>query len=304
MVRYGTPLPNSSGKEAELPSHPRPTVRRRKVGGEFKRLREAAGIKMEEAAERIGGDKSKISRQENGRQGITKLEAEALLALYRVEDQRLKTALTTMAREGRRKGWWAQYSDLVGEHFEEQISIESDAVRILAFQPLLVPGLLQTREYAEESIRNVEKGAPEDRIESFITVRMDRQEILRRENPPQFVCLLDEAVLHRTVGGPKVMAAQLQRLIELNNPPQLSVQVVPFGQGWHAGLDGAFTIFSYPDPMDLDVVSLGYLDGMLYLEEDGPVDRYKLAFDQLRASALPSRQSMGLIARLARALTS
>ncbi|MEV0034951.1 helix-turn-helix transcriptional regulator [Streptomyces sp. NPDC050804] len=287
-----------------MPSHPRPTVRRRKVGGEFKRLREAAGIKMEEAAERIGGDKSKISRQENGRQGITKLEAEALLELYRVEDQRLKTALTTMAREGRRKGWWMQYSNLVSELFQEQLSIESDAVRILVFQPLLVPGLLQTREYAEECIRSVGKDASEERIESFIALRMDRQEILRRENSPQFVCLLDESVLHRAVGGPKVMAAQLQRLIELNNPPQLSIQVIPFGQGWHAGLDGAFSILSYPDPMDLDVARLEYLDGTLYLEEDEPVNRYKLAFDQLWASALPSRQSMALIARVAKALTS
>jgi hypothetical protein len=259
---------------------------------------------MDEAAECIGGDRSKISRQENGRQGVSKLEIEALLSLYGVEDQRLKTALTTLAREGRRKSWWAQFSDILPERFQEHLSIESDAARMLIFQPLLVPGLLQTREYAEESIRGAEKSVSDEQVESYVSVRMARQEILRGENAPQLVCLLDEAVLRRAVGGPKVMAAQLQKLIDVNDPPRLSIQVIPFGQGWHAGLDGAFSIFSYPDPMDLDVVSLGYLDGLLYLEEDDPVDRYKLAFDQLRASALPSRQSMALISQAARDLIS
>jgi transcriptional regulator with XRE-family HTH domain len=287
-----------------LPKHLRPTVRRRKVGSEFKRLREAAGVTMDQAAERIGGDKSKISRQENGRQSVSKLEAEALLELYRVEDQRLRTALTTMARESRRKGWWAQHGDLLAESLQEQISIESDAARILLFQPLTVPGLLQTREYAEESIRSVEKsrGASEEQIETYVSVRMGRQEILHGDSAPQVLCLLDEAVLHRPMGSPDVMAAQLQRLIDANHPPHLSIQVIPFEHGWHAGLDGAFSIFSYPDPMDLDVVALGYLDGALYLEEDGPVERYRMAFDQLRSSALSSQQSTALITRVARSL--
>jgi transcriptional regulator with XRE-family HTH domain len=285
-----------------LPSHPRPTVRRRRLGSELKRLREHAGVKMEDAAERIGGDKSKISRQENGRQGISKLEIEALLDLYAVQDHKLRTTLTTLAREGRRKSRWAHYSDILSERFQEQLSIESDAVRIHLFQPLLVPGLLQTREYAEESIRGVEKSATDEQIESYVSVRMTRQEILHDTSAPQVVCLLDEAVLRRTVGGPAVMAPQFQKLIEVNNPPRLTIQVIPFGQGWHAGLDGAFSVFTYPDPMDLDVVRVEYLDGALYLEENGPVERYQLAFDQLRASALPSRQSMDLISQAARDL--
>ncbi|MQS37675.1 helix-turn-helix domain-containing protein [Streptomyces katsurahamanus] len=278
-------------------------MRRRRLGSELKRLREAADVTMDQAAERIGGDKSKISRQENGRQSVSKLEIEALLILYGVDDPRLQTALTTMSRESRRKSWWAQYSDILVAPFQEHLSLESDAARMFVFQSVLVPGLLQTREYAEEVIRSADKSASEEEIESFLSVRMNRQEILRKENPPQYVCLLDEAVLRRVIGSPGMMAAQLLRLIELNNPPRLSIQIVPFGQGWHAGLDGPFIIYSYPDPMDLDVVNLDYLDGALYLEEDGPVDRYQLAFDQLRSSALPSRQSMELIARAARDLS-
>ncbi|MFI1887012.1 helix-turn-helix domain-containing protein [Streptomyces jumonjinensis] len=286
-----------------MAGHPRPTVRRRRLGSELKRLREAADVTMDQAAERIGGDKSKISRQENGRQSVSKLEIEALLILYGVDDPRLQTALTTMSRESRRKSWWTQYSGILPALFQERLSVESDAARMFVFQPLLVPGLLQTREYAEEVIRSAGTSASEEEIESFLSVRMNRQEIFRKENPPQYVCLLDEAVLRRVIGSPGMMAAQLQRLIELNKPPRLSIQIVPFGQGWHAGLDGPFAIYSYPDPMDLDVVNLDYLDGALYLEEDGPVDQYRLAFDQLRSSALPSRQSMELIARVAKNLS-
>ncbi|WP_069737101.1 MULTISPECIES: helix-turn-helix transcriptional regulator [unclassified Streptomyces] len=283
-----------------MPSHPRPTVRRRRLGAELKRLREKAGVRMEEAAERIGGDKPKISRQENGRQGVSKLEIEALLALYGVSDERLRTALTTLAREGRRKGWWAQYSDILTAGFQERLSIESDAARILAFQPMLVPGLLQTVEYATEVIRSVNKTATEEEIDSYVEVRKSRQEIFARESPPQYLCLLDEAVLRREVGGPAVMAAQLDKILEMNNPPKLTIQVVPFAQGWHAGADGPFNVYSYPDPMDLDVVNLEYLDGALYLEEDESVGRYQLAFDELRAAALTSRQSMELISAVKR----
>ncbi|MFJ9979982.1 helix-turn-helix domain-containing protein [Streptomyces cyaneofuscatus] len=283
-----------------MPSHPRPTVRRRRLGAELKRLREKAGVSMEDAAERIGGDKPKISRQENGRQGVSKLEIEALLALYRVSDERLRTALTTLAREGRRKGWWAQYSDILPAGFQERLSIESDAARILTFQSMLVPGLLQTAEYATEVIRAAGKTATEDQLKSYIEVRASRQEIFARDNPPQYVCLLDEAVLRREVGGPTVMAAQLGKILEVNNPPKLTIQVVPLSQGWHAGADGAFNIYSYPDPMDLDVVNLDYLDGALYLEEDLPVERYQLAFDELRATALASRQSMELVSSVRR----
>lgn len=278
-----------------MPSHPRPTVRRRRLGAELKRLREKAGVSMEGAAERIGGDKPKISRQENGRQGVSKLEIEALLELYRVSDDRLRTALTTLAREGRRKGWWAQYSDILPAGFQERLSIESDAARILTFQSMLVPGLLQTAEYATEVIRAAGKSQTEEQIKSYIEVRASRQEILARPNPPQYVCLLDEAVLRREVGGPAVMVRQLDKILEVNNPPRLTIQVVPLSQGWHAGADGAFNIYSYPDPMDLDVVNLDYLDGALYLEEDLPVERYQLAFDELRAAALASRHSMKLV---------
>ncbi|MBB1253743.1 helix-turn-helix domain-containing protein [Streptomyces alkaliterrae] len=285
-----------------MAGQPRPTVRRRRLGSELRRLREAAGIKMEQAAARIDGDKPKISRIENGRISVRRLEIEALLDLYGVTDRRTVTSLVTLGKESRRKSWWHQYGQNLTPDFQEWLDLEDDAVRIHSYQPLLVPGLLQTPAYAHATIRSAERSATSDEVHDFVATRMTRQAIFERTNRPQYVCILDEAVLHREIGGPGVLAAQLQKLAEVASPPELTVQVVPFNQGWHAGLNGGFSLFTYPDPMDLDVVSVQYMDGMLYLEEDESVERYRMAFDQLRASALSSRQSIELISRLARDL--
>lgn len=285
-----------------MPTGQRPTVRKQRLGNELRRLRVAARKSMEEAGERIGGDKTKISRMETGKQGVSKTELEALLDLYDVTEAQVRTALETIRAQRRKKNWWQQYGEILAPGFQERLSIEADAVQVMAYQPFLVPGLLQTQDYAAESIRRVETSAAQEQIASYVSVRMERQNILQGEHAPQYVCVLDEAVLHREVGGPSVMAAQLRHLVEIDNPPKLSIQVIPFNQGWHSGLDGGFTIYSYPDPMDLDVVNLDYLDGALYLEEDGPVAKYRLAFDQLRSSALSSRQSKDLISHVARDL--
>lgn len=285
-----------------MPPQPRPTVRRKRVGAALRRMRLAANVKMEDAALRIDGDKPKISRIENGRMSVRRLEIEALLELYGVTDPQTIAALVALARESKKKGWWQQYGEDLDPDFQDRLDLEDDAVRIHTYQPLLVPGLLQTREYARAVMRPVAKGAGAEELEKWVDVRMARQEIFARDTPPQFLCVLDEALLRRQIGGADVLAAQLEKLVEVNNPPDLSVQVVPFEQGWHAGVDGAFTTYSYPDPLDLDVVSVDYLDGALHLEEDATIERYRRAFDQLRASALSSHQSMDLISRLARDL--
>jgi transcriptional regulator with XRE-family HTH domain len=283
-------------------TQPRPVVRRRRLGSVLRRLRERAGIKMDEAADRIDGDKPKISRIENGKLGVRRLEVEALLDLYGVTDERLIASLVALARQSRKKSWWHQYGERLTPDFQERLDLENDTEQIHTYQPLLVPGLLQTPEYAETVIRSAERAASEEQIDAYIATRLARQEILQRDKPPQYICILDEAVLHRQVGGPAIQGAQLGRLMEVNSPPEVTIQVVPFGQGWHAGLDGGFSFFSYPDPMDLDVVTVEYMDGILYLEGDSCVVKYRMAFDQLRASALSSQQSMELISRLTREL--
>ncbi|WP_059048247.1 helix-turn-helix domain-containing protein [Streptomyces acidiscabies] len=283
-----------------MPAHLRPTVRRRRLGAELKRLCEAAGVSMDDAGEHIDGDKTKISRIENGRQGIRPLEIKALFDRFGVEDEKLKTALLTLAREAKRKGWWQQYGDTLRPDFQELLALEWDAARIHTFQAMVVPGLLQTSAYAEAINRGTSRRSTEEEIQNLVRLRMERQSIFEREEPPQYLCILDEAVLHHEVGGSLVMAGQLRRLLEVGERPGLSVQVVPYAQGGYVGLEGPFTIYSYPEHMALDVVGLNYLDGALYLEEDGSVERYRRAFDQVRAAALSSRQSMDLISQLAR----
>ncbi len=284
-----------------MSAHPTPTVRRRRLGAELRRLREAAGVKPEAAAERIDSDRTKMSRVENGRQAIKPLEVEALLKLYGVEDERLTTALCTLAREGRKKNWWQQYSDIMVDSLRERLAIESDVASISQYSQILVPGLLQTREYATALIRGAGNSSGEAQIAAFVELRMRRQEVLKRETPaaPHYTCLLEEAVLRRPIGGAKVLARQLRALIDINGLPDLSIQVIPSDQGWHAGLEGSYEIYSYPDPMDFDVVCLEYLNGAMYLEENGPVAKYRKSFDQLRVAALSSRQSMDLISRVA-----
>lgn len=263
-------------------------------------MREAAGVSMDNAGEHIDGDKTKISRIENGRQGIRPLEIKALLDLFGVEDEKLKTALLTLAREAKRKGWWQQYGDFLRPDFEELLTLEWDAARIHTFQALVVPGLLQTNAYAEAIIRGTGRHWPEEEIQSTVPLRAERQAIFERPEAPQYLCILDEAVLHHEIGGPQVMVEQLRKLIEVCEDPGISVQVVPYVQGGYVGLEGSFTLYSYPDQMALDVVALGYLDGALYLEEDGAVERYHRAFDQVRSAALSSRQSIDLISQTAR----
>ncbi|MFE2045740.1 DUF5753 domain-containing protein [Streptomyces sp. NPDC059477] len=255
---------------------------------------------MDDAGTAIDGDKTKISRIENGRQGIRPLEIKELCKLYSVTDERVVTALLT-ARESRKKSWWQQYSDVLSPDFQQRLALETDAVRIYAFHTMVIPGLLQTREYAEAVIRGSGRHTPDLEIETSVNFRMERQAIFDRPDAPQYVCVLDEAVLHREVGSPRVMCKQLRHLVEAADRPGVGVQIVPHSQGTYAGFEGPFTIYSYPDPMELDVVGLEYLEGAIYLEEGSPVETYRRSFDHIRAAALSSRQSTELISRIWRA---
>ncbi|WP_245002656.1 helix-turn-helix domain-containing protein [Streptomyces albidoflavus] len=282
--------------------HPEPTVRKKRLGAELRRLREEAGITAAVAGEAIDGDKTKMSRIETGRQGIRPLELKTLLDLYKVEPK-LRDALLALQRQSKQKGWWSKHSDTLKPQFEERLTLESDATRIYAYQSQIVPGLLQTPRYAEAAIRGVaEKRASDDEVKSLVDLRIARQDIFDSDEAPQYLCILDESVLHRKVGGPAVAAEQLRNLIRMTTRPGIVVQVIPFGQGAYPGMDGPFTVYSYPDPMELDVVGLDYLDGGLYLEESSAVERYRSAFDHLRSAALSSRESMHVIERLAHGL--
>ncbi|WP_414168986.1 DUF5753 domain-containing protein [Streptoverticillium reticulum] len=278
------------------------TARRRRLGAALRQLREAAGVTAVGAAGAIHGGVSKISRIETGRHCITRLELDTLLGLYGVEEERIRGWLIALASEGRKKTWWRKHSEILGEGFKEGLALESEAARIAAYQTQVVPGLLQTRPYATAVMSGALMPLADEELEFHVDFRMARQDLLQRDMHPQYLCIMTEGVIRQQVGGPKVMAAQLRHLVASSRPPDLTIQVVPFSQSAFTCTGGAFTLYSYPDPLDFDVARISHLDGELFLEEDEVTARYQRVLDALRASALPVEQSIKLMASVAHEL--
>ncbi|MFF7678348.1 helix-turn-helix domain-containing protein [Actinacidiphila glaucinigra] len=275
-----------------------PAVRRRKIGSELRRLRDTAGLTSGEAAQRLGWHQSKVSRIETGRSGVRPEDVTALLDVYGVRDQRLREMLAALAGEGDRRGWWHEFREELPSAYRDFISLETDACRARTLETTVVPGLLQTPDYARELTRSVLPQLGPRQIATLVQVRMARQAVLRAEPPLELWAVLDEAVLRRSVGGPGVMAAQLSHLVELGSLPHVHLQVLPFSAGGHIGVTGPFVIFSFPRIADLDVVVLDHLTSSLYLDQHEDVRAYGAAFNRLRSHALSSEQSLSFISAI------
>jgi transcriptional regulator with XRE-family HTH domain len=270
-----------------VPSGPSgPTVRRLVVGSQLRRLREARGMTREEAGYAIRGSESKISRLELGRVSFKKRDITDLLKLYGIPegDERVE-ALVTLAEEANQPGWWHRYDDVMAKWFQTYIGLEEAASLIRTYEIQFVPGLLQTEDYARAV---VSVGAPQDtdeQIEAKVRVRMERQRILERPEPPALWAVIDEAALRRPMGGRRLMRTQIEHLLLLMKRPNITVQVVPFRQGGHAAETGAFTILRF-DGEDLpDVVYLEQLVSALYLDKREQVDRYLQTMARLTGEA-------------------
>jgi len=280
-----------------------PTARRRRLGFELRRLREAAGLKLEQVAAELDLASSTLSRIETGKAPCRSTYVTAMLNMYGVTDQQQVQLLKDIAREGQRKGWWDTYGDVLPTGFGIYVGLETEAASLRAYEAQLVHGLLQTRDYARTTLRARRRKASAEHIDRLAELRMKRQEILTRPSDPlELWVILDEAVLRRPVGGPKVMRAQLGRLIEAAEMPNVTLQVLPFSQGAHAGLNGPFCILEFPggDPGVPDP-SVAYVEGAagnIYLEKDHEVRRWAEAFDQLRAEAMSPDESRELIATI------
>jgi transcriptional regulator with XRE-family HTH domain len=273
-----------------------PTVRGRQLGAELRRLREESGLTIERVAKSLECSESKVSRIENGQVGATPRDVRDMLDLYEVEPQR-REALIEVARQARQKGWWNAYRDV--PIVPASIGLEENATALRMYAALLVPGLLQTRDYASAVLRSLQPDLDADQFERWVDLRIKRQSLLYRADAPALWVLLDEAVLRRPVGGPEVMAEQLRRLAEAADGPNVTLQVVPFAAGEHAGMDGGFTIFAFSRSADSDVVHLDISSGDLYLERPEQIRRYNQVFDQLRAAALEPDDSHALLVELA-----
>ncbi len=217
-----------------------------------------------------------------------------MLDLYGVSGPQ-QDSLVQLARESRQKGWWDAYSDAIEPRFATYIGLESAASEIRIYEVTLIPGLLQTEEYARAVIAAGTVDGGLEAVERNVAFRMARQPALTCDDPPQLWAVLDEAALHRRVGGADVMRQQLDHLLELARLPNVAIQVLPFGAGAHPAMGRPFVILAFPERADPDVVYLEDLTSALYVENVAEVDRYNMFFNHLRATALSFEESAALI---------
>ena len=281
---------------------PGPTVRRRRLGTELRRLRDSAGYKLEEVAGMLGVAPSTLSRIETGKAPTKSAYLSQLLELYRVTDAGQRQILVDMAREGHRKGWWAAYDDVLPSGLGVYVGLEAEASGLRSYEIGVVHGLLQTTDYARAVLRASAPRHTADQIERLVDLRMERQRRLADDPPLDLWVIHDEAVIRRTVGGPVVMRHQLAHLLVAAGLPGVTLQVLPFDTGAHAGHDGPFSIVEFYDRSDSEVVYVESTAGPIYLEKDREIRASAEVFDRLRAAALPPEASLDLISKAAREL--
>jgi transcriptional regulator with XRE-family HTH domain len=283
-----------------MPARSSPTVKRRRLAAELRRLRESADLTIDDVAARLEWSTAKISRIENARTSVLPRDVKFLLTTYGMDEQaEAWEVLVTLARESRQKGWWQQYGEAVPDWFEVFVGLEAEAATIVGYDAEFVPGILQTEDYARAVHQAQLINATESDIDRLVRVRLERQELLKSDDAPELWLVLNEAVVRRVVGGPDVMRAQIARLVEASRLPNVTLQVVPFSAGAHPAMDGSFKLLSFPEPSDPNIVYIEYHTGALYMERQPEVERYRLAFDHLRAAAHSVAASRTLMERAA-----
>ena len=275
-----------------------PTVRRRRLGSELRRIRSERSLPAEEVVKFMGWSLSKLSRIESGKTGVTWEAVAALLTYYGIAGEQHE-ALVKLAREARQEGWWQPYSDLLSKDYTTYIDLETAAEALRLYQSQVIPGLLQTADYARSVI--AEAGVltlPEAEIDRRVDLRLQRQSILDEDQPLGLWVVFDEAALRRQIGGREIMHFQLCHLAEAADRPNVNIQVIPFGVGSHASMAGAFGIFSFPDGAR-DVPFIESFAGTLYLESDDEARAANLTFNHLQATALSAVNSLRFIRSVA-----
>jgi transcriptional regulator with XRE-family HTH domain len=263
-----------------------PTVLRILLGAQLRRLREARRISLEEAGSVIRASHSKISRLETGRVGFKDRDVADLLTFYGVTDESERRALRDLAARASAPGWWHDYSDVLPTWFEAYVGLEEAASQVRSYEVQFVPGLLQTGDYARAVTQLGHPNASGREIDRRVGLRLARQVILTRPEPPSVWAVLDEAVLCRPIGGAAVMRAQLKHLIDLTERPNVTIQIIPFQAGGHAAAGGPFSVLRFADYDLPDVVYLEQLTSALYLDKRDVVDSYLMVMERLCIEAV------------------
>jgi len=277
------------------PDEVNPTVLRMLLGAQLRALREEKGVTRKEAAYLIRGSESKMSRLELGRHKFKVRDITDLLVLYGVTDPNQRDAIEALARQANQQAWWYKYSDVLPSWFQAFVGLEEAATRIRSYENQLVPGLLQTEAYSRAVITVSHPDATTEEIECKVSLRLARQQLLVREDAPRIWAVLDEAVLRRPLGGREVMRAQLERLKEATDQPNLTLQVLRFRAGAHAAMGQQFFILRFGGPELPDVVYLEQPRGALYLDKRDDVDYYAGVMDRLTVQAETPEKTAGII---------
>jgi transcriptional regulator with XRE-family HTH domain len=275
-----------------------PTVLRMILGRQLQALREKAGLSYQQAADAIYSSEWTIRRIEAGKGALKPLNIKSLLVTYGVTDVREIDAFLGLARDASRPGWWHTYSDVLPDWFKVAVGLEESASLIRAYEPQVVPGLLQTEGYVRAitaaSFPSEQQGDSERRV----ALRLGRQDLLKRPAPPEYWVVLEETVLRRPIGGPKVMRGQIEYLIEAASLPNITVQVLPFAAGWHPAMYGMFNVFRFPDDAIPDVVYSEGLTSAYYLNKPEETGKYTEALDRMAAQAATPDQSISILRKI------
>lgn len=279
---------------------PGPAVQRRRLRAELRRVRLEAGLTQDQVAEAMDWSLSKLIRIENGSVSISTNDLKAILQYYKITDSDRVADLIAMGRVARERSWWSEYRDIASRQTLQLIEYEAAAMICRNFQLAVAPGLLQTEEYARAVLEKHNPERTRAEVDELVRFRMRRQELIDRADPPLLFFILDEAVVRRQVGGPAVMRGQLQRLIEVSDKPNVTVEVVPFSAGFHLGTLGPFVIYEFPDDADDDTVYLESQHGE-FINRDNPDEilAYRERFEQLRKFSLGPGGTESFLAKVA-----
>lgn len=277
-----------------------PTVRLRRIAADLLRLRNEAGLTRKQVEDAIGFTIGALLRVEKAQARPQKRTLLALLELYGVKDAAVRQDFLTNLRLSRQLGWLQTFEDALPENYQTFISFESEADKVTTYQQGLVPGLLQTRAYADAVIRGNYPSLPADDVAQRTEVRLRRQELLVKKEPLHLWAVIDEAVIRRPIGGTAVMREQLERLVDAATMPNVTLQILPYSAGAHPGVLGAFVVMDFPSP-DPPIVYIDTMAGELFIEAEPDVERYRDMYQQLIALALSPAESTKMIKETAQA---
>ena len=270
-----------------------PTLRRRRLGAELKRCREAAGLTQQDVSRHFEWHAAKVTRIETARVAVTPRDVRDLLTLYNVRDQGYREAMVELARLSRERTWWTDYRDILRPG--NFVGLEAAASAMRTWEPIIIPGLLQTEAYMRALIRTGRSADSQHHIDRRVALRLTRQSRLAGDRPLELSAIIDESVVRRVIGGEDVMRGQLEHLIDAAGLPNVTLQIMPFGAGEHLFLGGSAALLEFRETTHLDVVYLEGIAGDYYEEQPNEVARYRQEFERLSARALDHRTTIKMI---------